>query len=183
MDKLSLLIHPIRLRIVTTISDGRKTARQVAAAMPDVPQSSLYRHLNLLLEGGMLQVVEEIPVRGTVEKVYALVEERINITAEDYASLTTDDLINGVNLIITNLMGDFQRSAAQYHPEAMSYEDLILFHSAMTLTPEQREAFGKDLNEVFLRHCNPPGQEAETTSRHYSGLIMLFPTAQPSSED
>ena len=58
---LDLLLHPLRLRIIQLLFDGRRlTARQIAAAQPEIPQATLYRHLHQLVEGGVLVVV----VRG-----------------------------------------------------------------------------------------------------------------------
>jgi hypothetical protein len=44
-----------------------------------------YRHINRLAEGGVLEVVDERPIRGTVERVYAVAET-------GGASLSTADL-------------------------------------------------------------------------------------------
>jgi Fe2+ or Zn2+ uptake regulation protein len=35
------------------------TAKDLAQTMPDVPLTTLYRQINLLVEGGLLKVVEE----------------------------------------------------------------------------------------------------------------------------
>ena len=71
--KAGLILHPVRIQIITAMSTQRMTARELSEVMPDIPQTTLYRHLNALLRGGVIQVVEEYPVRGTVERVYALV--------------------------------------------------------------------------------------------------------------
>ena len=69
---VDLILHPVRLRILLALADNHWSARQIAQVMPDVAQATLYRHINALAEGNILQIVEERPVRGTVEKVYAL---------------------------------------------------------------------------------------------------------------
>lgn len=62
--RANLLLHPVRLRIVTAAAGRELTAADLAAALPDVPQATLYRHLKRLVDGGMLAVVAENPVRG-----------------------------------------------------------------------------------------------------------------------
>ena len=85
------LLHPVRIRIVQILSsDGPCTARQLDDALSDVPLTSLYRHLGRLVEAGLLDVIRERPVRGSVEKTYALAataeppQARPDATAEEH---------------------------------------------------------------------------------------------------
>ena len=64
---------PLRVRIIMEIQDkGQATASQLLAALEQVPQATLYRHLKKMLADGILKIASENPIRGTVEKVYAL---------------------------------------------------------------------------------------------------------------
>lgn len=73
-DKIMACItNPVQCKLLLELYDrGRATAGQLAKALGDVPQATLYRHLKRMLEDGILTVVEQTPVRGTVEKTYAL---------------------------------------------------------------------------------------------------------------
>jgi DNA-binding PadR family transcriptional regulator len=56
------------------------TAKQLAETYPDVAQTTLYRCLKRMTSDGLIKVVGENPVRGTVEKTYSIavnVEESI----------------------------------------------------------------------------------------------------------
>jgi DNA-binding transcriptional ArsR family regulator len=70
--RVDLLIHPIRLRIIQALGQDRLTTQELAERLPEVPLSSLYRHLQLLRRGDVLDVVEERLVNGIEEKVYAV---------------------------------------------------------------------------------------------------------------
>jgi DNA-binding transcriptional ArsR family regulator len=94
-SKVDLILHPIRMRIIMALAGERWTARQIAAALPDVAQATLYRHINALAEGGILRIVEERPVRGMVEKVYALADKRALNLSE---STITDWLLERVEI-------------------------------------------------------------------------------------
>jgi Helix-turn-helix domain len=48
------------------------TTTPLAAELDDVPAGSLYRHVALLTRAGLLHVVAEHRIRGTVERTYAL---------------------------------------------------------------------------------------------------------------
>src|SRR2546430_2345141 len=74
IPKAELIVHPVRLRILEAAQRQKLTSRQIAEYLPDVPQATLYRQIKLLLDGGLLEVVEERLVHGIVEKVYTLPE-------------------------------------------------------------------------------------------------------------
>ena len=65
MDTLELLAHPVRLRIVHAMRGGRTlTTAELGARLPDVSKAMLYRHVELLATGGVLEVAGERRVRG-----------------------------------------------------------------------------------------------------------------------
>ncbi len=51
--------------------------------MPDVPSASLYRHIKILNDSAFIIVVEENRIRGTVENVYSLNREALEVDAEN----------------------------------------------------------------------------------------------------
>jgi len=83
------------------------TVKGLAQVMPEVPQATLYRHIKALTEGGILSVVEENPVRGTVERVYAV--QSASLTSEDLAHLSKDELLQAGATVITGFLGDLRR--------------------------------------------------------------------------
>ena len=82
--KINTILHPVRMRIMQSLLGGKElTAQEISKRVSDVPQASLYRHLNRLLEAEVLEVVEENKVRGTMEKVYALSNQLETMTAKE----------------------------------------------------------------------------------------------------
>lgn len=70
---MDCITNPVKCKLLLEIhSQGSATAKHLADTYPDIPQATLYRHLKKMLSDGILQVVEEMQVRGTVEKTYAL---------------------------------------------------------------------------------------------------------------
>lgn len=74
MEKiLSCLSDPLNAKIILTIKElGQATASQLRETLSDIPQATVYRRLQKMLGDDILKIVEEKPIRGTVEKVYAL---------------------------------------------------------------------------------------------------------------
>jgi len=65
--------HPIKCKLLLELySAGKATAKQLAEIYNDIPQATLYRYLKRMTNDGILKVVEENQVRGTIEKTYAV---------------------------------------------------------------------------------------------------------------
>ncbi|MFG1798016.1 helix-turn-helix domain-containing protein [Nocardia sp. NPDC049149] len=92
MDTLELLAHPVRLRIVHAMRGGRVlTTAQLCDRLPDTSKATVYRHVELLTAGGVLEVAEEQRVRGALERHYRLRQDRASIDAETAVAMTPDD--------------------------------------------------------------------------------------------
>ena len=62
------------------------TPLRLKAVLGDVPQATLYRHVNQLHDGGLLEIVGEQPVRGGVERTYGVVAETVSLGPSEYES-------------------------------------------------------------------------------------------------
>lgn len=74
VDKLmDCITNPVKCKLLLEInSQGKATAKHLSDTYHDIPPATLYRHLKKMLSDGILKVVEETQVRGTIEKTYAL---------------------------------------------------------------------------------------------------------------
>ncbi|WP_239114640.1 helix-turn-helix domain-containing protein [Planotetraspora kaengkrachanensis] len=92
MEGLELLAHPVRLRIVHAMRGGRElTTAQLCDRIPDASKAMVYRHVDVLTTGGILEVAGERRVRGAVERRYRLRLDRIVVDADAVATLSPDD--------------------------------------------------------------------------------------------
>jgi len=72
-DLFSCLSDPVKAKLILEFNkQNQATAKQLAEIHSGIPQATLYRHLKKMLADGVLKVVSENRIRGTVEKVYAL---------------------------------------------------------------------------------------------------------------
>lgn len=67
-----VVLHPIRMRVVLALGSGELTTREIQAWMPDVPQATLYRAINRLLEAKRIEVAQHRKRGGATERVYRL---------------------------------------------------------------------------------------------------------------
>lgn len=91
-EAAQLLEHPVRFRVILALGGRTLTTKQLRQALPDVAQATLYRHVAAMVKAGFLAVVEERPVRGTVERSYALGERMAHVGEEQRAEMGSAQL-------------------------------------------------------------------------------------------
>ncbi len=104
----SVLLHPIRLRIVQTLLGvDELTTIRVHEQMPDVPIATLYRHMAQLVSHDLLEVVSERQIRGASEKTYRVNPGLVNPSQDELAALSREDLLTMFTVFSSGLIRDF----------------------------------------------------------------------------
>ncbi|MGR6965426.1 helix-turn-helix domain-containing protein [Geodermatophilus sp. URMC 61] len=112
MATADLLLHPVRLRIVQAfLGDRTLTTADLRTELPDVPAATLYRHVGVLAEAGVLTVVGERKVRGAAERSYRLVTTAASVGAADAATMSVDQHRQAFATFVAALLADFDRYA------------------------------------------------------------------------
>jgi DNA-binding transcriptional ArsR family regulator len=139
-QRLEGLFHPVRLRLVQALVGRTLTAQQLAALIPDVSQVTIYRHLQILVDAEIAQVVEERRVRGAMERVYSVPEHAANLTEADAQLLDRDQYRQLFNLFIGILLADFEQYFNQ--PDINVIDDGIsLRQEIVYLSDEEMQEF------------------------------------------
>jgi DNA-binding transcriptional ArsR family regulator len=179
VDTLELLGHPVRLRIVHAMRGGRThTTAQLCALLPDVSKAMVYRHVDLLAAGGVLEVADERRVRGAVERHYRLRPERASIDPDTAASLSPDDHRRGFAVAVAALVAEFNayldRDTTDPATDPVGYRQ-----HAIWLNRDELTAMISELRAAILpRLANPP--TADRT--RYLLSPILFPSEQPPTD-
>jgi len=130
LTRADLLWHPVRLRIIGAMRGQTRTAGELAVLLPEIPQTTLYRHLRVLAEAGVLRIVDERRIRGTVERTYALDEGGAAFGVEDIAQLSPEEILDRFTLFVRGLAEDVARFLARptydLRDTGFSQDDLYL---------------------------------------------------------
>jgi hypothetical protein len=153
-----LLLHPVRLRVVQAfLGDRVLTTAALHDLLPDVPVASLYRHVGILADAGLLAVAGERRVRGTVERSYRLVVEAASVSPVEAGGMTAEDHARAFTTFIAALLADFgrylERGDVDPGRDGVGYRQ-----AALWLDDEEFGAFLADLRAVVgKRMALPPG--------------------------
>jgi hypothetical protein len=162
MASADLLLHPVRLRIVQAfLGDRTLTTADLRAELPDVPVATLYRHVAVLADAGVLAVVGERKVRGAAERTYRLDLAAASLGPGDAAAMTADDHRRAFTTFAAALMADFDRYVTGAAPDGGSPDlaaDRVGYRqAAVWVTDEEFDAMAADLAEVVnARTVNRP---------------------------
>jgi len=169
-SKAKLILHPVRMKIVQTLIGNKEyTVQQIATRLTDVPQATLYRHLNKLLEAEVLKVVKENQIRGTVEKIYALNEHEVS-NKSDLTKLSKDEHLNLFLTFMTHLLGQYESYLNQENIDLI--KDGVSYRQAMVyLTDQELQEFMQELSQVYKKVIdNEPSNDRK--ARHLSTIFI-----------
>jgi DNA-binding transcriptional ArsR family regulator len=169
--KADLILHPIRMRILMALSEGRKTSRDLVYELSDVPPATLYRHINRLANAKVIEVVEERKVRGSIEKVYAMEEHMGTLSTEEVAHFSKDDHLRYFIAFSTSLVDDFARYLQHSTSADLAMDSIAYQKFPLELSDEEIKTLSSKINAAFeLYRNNQPGKGRRR--RIFSFVVM-----------
>lgn len=178
-SKADLILHPVRMRIISTLAGGRElTVQEMLELLTDIPQATLYRHLKKLTEAQIVAVVDEQQVRGAVQRTYTLQEMKSSLGEEDFVSATREDHMRYFTTFVATLLDDFGRYLQQDKFDILA--DGVGYRQVpLNLTDDELRELSFGMNEILMKYIrNTPGQGRKR--RMLSSVIM--PVIEPSIE-
>lgn len=156
IEARDLLLHPVRLRIVQALVASPMTPLELKERLGDVAQATLYRHIKQLTDGGLLEVTEERPIRGGVERTYGVVATSVALGEPDLESATPDDHFRYFATFLGTLLTDFAAYLSRGKP-ALGRDRVGYRQVALWLTDEEFDALAATVAaEVERRTDNAP---------------------------
>lgn len=152
---LDVLVHPIRIRILRTFAGKTElTVRQLADNLADIPQATLYRHLNRLAQAGILTVTAETPVRGALERSYRINPSAISVPAEQIKTIDPETHQRYFSVFVASLLEDFGRYIRAGDVDVVR-DDVHYLQVPVVATSREFVSFMRQLTKLirkFARH-------------------------------
>ncbi len=170
-EKIDLLLHPARLAILEALAQRPMTTHELSDALPDVPQPSLYRHLKILLEAGMISISETRPVRGLLERVYTL-QSSIHMDPDDVAGLSKAEHLHYFITYTAGLLQGFANYLSRASEPIDFLGDQVGFNEfTFNANSEEMEEFHRTLQSALQKLAGLP--QGENRSRRKFALISF----------
>ena len=151
-DYMEACMNSTRQRIIQVIMINKEaTSAEIGEELQDIPRASLYRHIKVLLDAGIITVVKEEFKRGSVEKTYAIAPQMpYGDTNEEYNSLIQSALMG--------LQGEFYRYFSGENPDPQ--RDLLTVGTAsLMMSDEEMMEFIKAYGDLIQRYMtNKPSE-------------------------
>lgn len=140
------MLNPIRMRIIQEFAaKGNLTANDLCARMPDVPRASMYRHINILIDSGILSVASERKIRGSLER--SLVLEVGTLKAAN----TIDNAAGTAFRFLMNRYAGFQRYFSAPHPDP-GKDRIFLNNTVLMMDDGEFDSFLGELRDLLVKY-------------------------------
>lgn len=188
LEQAKLLTDPFKAKLLERFSGKPATTKQVADLMGE-KAPRLYRHVDALFEAGLLELVQEKPKRGTVERYYRTVATRFEVDPHLFSKSPgqNKESIDMMRSLFRETEADLMRLLDQ--PEESLEEPAaqpLVFRA--TVSASKREIGRlRDKLEEWLEECDALAETGERSDDDvaYAGLVSFYPLleAQKDNDD
>lgn len=162
--KADLLLHPVRIRIIQQLLlDKPLTIAQLVEILGDVPQATLYRHMNLLLEANLVEVVETKKVKGTEERKFSIKKDNLQIPVSEVETTSREDHIRHFSVFHSSLLQLATSYLADKTPEQYKKDGFSYGYLPLHLSDEEFQEFIQSINQVIEKVIHNQPTSSRTT--------------------
>ncbi|MBB4824706.1 DNA-binding transcriptional ArsR family regulator [Sporosarcina luteola] len=172
-SKAEILIHPVRMKIVLALMQHQEglTTKEMVKIIQDVPQATLYRHIQVLTDSDVIQVVEERKVRAVMEKYYGLNEEAARLNMDDWRNLSKEKKLNYFSYYQMLLMSRYQNYLTVLDQDKTKEDTSTFSLLELRLSEDQLNDFQNELNELMFKYYGA-GEKSSTTATTVAVTIL-----------
>lgn len=156
--ELKLFKNQIRFKIALELIDKKEglSIMQLSQLLQDVPQATLYRHMNAMFEDGLVKIVHTRKTRSGAEKFYAINTETYKIDEEEWNRASYDEKVDFVTFYFMYILQSYK----SYHETMGGNKDQSTFSIAkLKLDDSKFEDFQSELNSLFKKYYDESQNE------------------------
>ncbi|WP_416151747.1 helix-turn-helix domain-containing protein [Salipaludibacillus sp. HK11] len=157
-SKVDAVLHPIRMKIIQALARNSMTVQEIGDHLGDVPQATLYRHLNILKKSIIVSVEKETQVRGTLEKRYSLNINNARVSADEAKTISKEEhkrYFMAYFALILKQMEEYMEGEVDYEKDGFGYNQIDLY-----LTDEENIEFLTDYGALLQKYSQSNHSEA-----------------------
>ncbi len=178
LDQAKLLTDPFKLKLMERFGGKPVTTKQVADLMGE-KAPRLYRHVDALFDAGLLELVEEKPKRGTVERYYRTIASRFEVDPGLFATSSSnqDEGLAMMRSLLRDTESDLMRLFSRTDDESSAcLHQPLLMRVAVRGTDKEIGRLRDKLSE-WVDECAEMAESADGRDDGiaYSGLLAFYP--------
>lgn len=166
-----LFKNQIRFKIALELIDKEEglSIMQLNELLEDVPQATLYRHMNSMYEDGLVKVVNTRKTRSGEEKFYAINTETYKIDEEEWNQASYDEKVNFVTFYFMYILQSYK----SYHEIMKGKKDQSTFSIAKLHLDESKfKDFQSELNALFNKYYD---ESQNDSSKERTVSLVIIP--------
>ncbi len=159
-DINEVMLNPVRMRIIQELSTRRSiTATELCEKISDVPRTTMYRHISILLDNNILSVVSEKKIRGSLERTLAL------NTGEISKNNTLEKASQNALGFLMNRYARFHNYFSGENPNT-GRDKLFMNSTILMMNDNEFDQFLSELRELLIKYSfqNTDGRKARDIS-------------------
>jgi DNA-binding transcriptional ArsR family regulator len=178
LEQAKLLSDPFKLKLLEGFAGKPSTTKQVADRMGE-KAPRLYRHVDALVEEGLLELVEEKPKRGTIERYYTTIAARFEVDPDLFSPSTgnENEMAEMIRSLFRDTESDLLRIIAAQGDDEPDPDDLPLVMRVALRGSRAEIADLKKKLEEWLKECDTlaTAEDPAEDSVSYNGLLAFYP--------
>jgi hypothetical protein len=141
----------------------------------------MYRHIAVLAEASVLEVVEEKRVRGTIERSYRVRPEHAVVDPAARAAMTREDHQRAFTTFMSSLIADFSRYLTAENADPIA-DGVVYRQAAVWVTDDEFTAMVEEIERAVVTRIGPTGGDGRT--RRIVSLVVVpdQPASNPAPE-
>jgi DNA-binding transcriptional ArsR family regulator len=145
-DIYEIMLNPTRMRIVQTLAvHENMTTMELCEVIKDVPRTTLYRHISILIDANILAVIAEKKIRGSLERTLALNVDELK------RHNTTEDISQQALRFMMNTYVKFEKYFGR--DNFLPGTNKIFFNNTvMMLSDQEFDLFLSELQALFVKY-------------------------------
>jgi len=174
-NKTEIIMHPVRMKICQALMRNKEhglTPLEMIKLIKDVPQATLYRHIQIMVDSDIIRVIKEKKVKSVSEKYYVLNVEEARLDEDEWKEATIEEKLNYISSYQLLLMTQYQNYLNNLE-EQNSQEDRATFSVVeLKINDEHFLQFQNELHELMTRYYNATSKEIDSPIRTIAITII-----------
>ncbi len=148
-----IMLNPIRMRIIQELSKMESTTTsELCRKISDVPRTTMYRHIKILIENDILSVISEEKVRGSFEREIAL-----NIPEITKHNTIENAATNALGFLMS-IYGKLHNYFHGENPEP-GKDKIFMNNTVLMMNDTEFDQFTEELRKLLLKYSFELGKD------------------------